>query len=217
LKDALLAFIHRGLSVSRQCFLRILGAVRVLSTAGGSRRMRAAAAKFVRHADGMARGTSRESGMTPFRPRAHQAPERRPRAGPFAFSVVPDKACRRPTPPPSIAWANSGPISDQTNEQEGTHRSGHPHEFITPALAGPDGDKWNVITQLREEVYFTKGRVIVRGKTIRRGEAKKVDYILFYKPGIPIAVVEAKDNNHAVGAGMQQAIRYGEVLDVPFR
>jgi type I restriction enzyme, R subunit len=89
-------------------------------------------------------------------------------------------------------------------------------KFITPAIVGPDGSKWNVMTQLREEVYFTKGRVIVRGKTVKRGEAKKVDYLLFYKPGIPIAVVEAKDNNHMVGAGMQQAIGYAEVLDLPF-
>jgi type I restriction enzyme R subunit len=89
-------------------------------------------------------------------------------------------------------------------------------KFITPALAGPDGSKWNLMTQLREEVYFTRGRVIVRGKTVKRGEAKKIDYILFYKPGIPIAIVEAKDNNHAVGAGRQQAIGYAEILDVPF-
>ena len=72
------------------------------------------------------------------------------------------------------------------------------------------------MTQIREEVYFTKGRVIVRGKTVKRGEAKKADYILFYKPNIPIAVVEAKDNNHSVGAGMQQALEYAEILDVPF-
>ena len=89
-------------------------------------------------------------------------------------------------------------------------------KFITPAILGQDGSKWNVMTQLREEVYFTKGRVIVRGRTVRRGEAKKIDYLLFYKPGIPIAIVEAKDNTHTVGAGMQQAIRYAEVLDVPF-
>ena len=89
-------------------------------------------------------------------------------------------------------------------------------KFITPALVGANGDKWNVMTQIREEVYFTKGRVIVRGKTVKRGEAKKADYILFYKPDIPIAVVEAKDNNHAVGAGMQQALEYAEILDVPF-
>lgn len=89
-------------------------------------------------------------------------------------------------------------------------------KFITPALVGVSGDKWNVLTQLREEAYFTKGRVIVRGKTVKRGEAKKVDYLLSYKPNIPIAVIEAKDNNHSVGDGMQQALEYAEILDVPF-
>ena len=89
-------------------------------------------------------------------------------------------------------------------------------KFITPAIAGPGGSKWNVMTQMLEERYFTKGRIIVRGKTVQRGEAKKADYILFYKPNIPIAVVEAKDNNHSVGAGMQQALDYAETLDVPF-
>ena len=72
------------------------------------------------------------------------------------------------------------------------------------------------MTQLLEEHYFTKGRVIVRGKTVKRGEAKKADYILFYKPNIPVAVIEAKDNNQTVGAGMQQALEYAEILDVPF-
>jgi type I restriction enzyme, R subunit len=89
-------------------------------------------------------------------------------------------------------------------------------KFITPALVGPNGSKWNVMTQLREEIYFTKGRVIVRGKTVKRGEAKKADYILYLKPGVPIAVIEAKDNTHALGAGMQQALEYAEVLDLPF-
>ena len=89
-------------------------------------------------------------------------------------------------------------------------------KFTTPAIVGKNGTKWNVMTQLREEIYFTKGRVIVRGKMVTRGEAKKADYILFYKPNIPIAVVEAKDNNHSVGAGMQQALEYAEILDVPF-
>jgi type I restriction enzyme R subunit len=89
-------------------------------------------------------------------------------------------------------------------------------KFITPALIGPNSGKWNVMTQLREEIYFTRGRVIVRGKTVRRGEAKKADYVLYYKPGIPIAVIEAKDNNHGVGAGMQQALEYASILDVPF-
>jgi len=89
-------------------------------------------------------------------------------------------------------------------------------KFITPAIVGTNADKWDVMTQLREEIYFTKGRVIVRGKTVKRGAAKKADYLLFFKPNIPIAVVEAKDNNHAVGAGMQQALEYAEILDVPF-
>jgi type I restriction enzyme, R subunit len=89
-------------------------------------------------------------------------------------------------------------------------------KFITPALLGAKSDKWDVMTQMREEVYFTRGRVIVRGKTVKRGEAKKVDYVLSYKPNLPLAVVEAKDNNHSVGAGMQQALKYAEILDVPF-
>lgn len=89
-------------------------------------------------------------------------------------------------------------------------------KFITPAICGPDGAGWDLMTQVREEAYFTKGRVIVRGKTVRRGEAKKADYLLSYRPHLPIAVVEAKDNNHSVGDGMQQALEYAEILDVPF-
>ena len=65
-------------------------------------------------------------------------------------------------------------------------------KFITPAIVGANDDKWNVMTQVREEFYFTKGRVIVRGKSVRRGEAKKADYLLYYKPNIPLAVLEAK-------------------------
>lgn len=89
-------------------------------------------------------------------------------------------------------------------------------KFITPAIVGQDGSKWDRMTQLLEEHYFTKGRVIVRGKSVTRASAKKADYILFYKPNLPIAVVEAKDNNHSVGAGMQQALEYAEALDLPF-
>jgi type I restriction enzyme R subunit len=89
-------------------------------------------------------------------------------------------------------------------------------KFITPAIVGANGSKWNVMTQVREEAYFTKGRVIVRGRTVKRGEAKKADYLLSYKLNLPLAIVEAKDNNHAVGAGMQQALDYAETLDVPF-
>lgn len=89
-------------------------------------------------------------------------------------------------------------------------------KFITPAIVGVDEPKWDLMTQVLEEHYFTKGRVIVRGKTVKRGEAKKADYILFYKPNIPLAVVEAKDNKHSIGAGMQQALEYAEILDIPF-
>ena len=89
-------------------------------------------------------------------------------------------------------------------------------KFITPHIIGADGSKWNVMTQLREEVYFTKGRVIVRGKIVKRGAASKADYVLYYKPGMPLGVVEAKDNNHKVGDGMQQALEYAEILDIPF-
>jgi len=89
-------------------------------------------------------------------------------------------------------------------------------KFITPAILGVNGTKWNLMTQFLEEHHFTKGRIVVRGKTTTRGKSKKADYLLFYKPNIPLAIVEAKDNNHAVGAGMQQALEYAEILDVPF-
>ncbi|GAB6057660.1 hypothetical protein JCM31598_07770 [Desulfonatronum parangueonense] len=89
-------------------------------------------------------------------------------------------------------------------------------KFVTPALVGASGDKWDLMTQIREEFYFTRGRVIVRGRTVKRGEARKADYILYYKPNLPIAVIEAKDNNHCVGDGMQQALEYAEILDIPF-
>jgi type I restriction enzyme R subunit len=89
-------------------------------------------------------------------------------------------------------------------------------KYITPALVGPNGDKWDLLTQVREEVYFTKGRVIVRGKTVKRGVARRADYILVYRPNIPLALIEAKDNNHAVGDGMPQALDCAETLDIPF-
>jgi len=87
-------------------------------------------------------------------------------------------------------------------------------KFITPALTA--GNKWDLMNQIREEVSFTKGRVIVQGKLFTRGEPKRADYVLYHKPGIPLAVLEAKDNNHPVGGGMQQALDYAETLDVPF-
>jgi type I restriction enzyme R subunit len=87
-------------------------------------------------------------------------------------------------------------------------------KFITPAIVEIAG--WDRMKQIREEVFFTKGRIWVKGNLTRRGKAKKADYILYYKPNIPVAIVEAKDNNHSLGAGMQQALEYAEILDVPF-
>ena len=86
-------------------------------------------------------------------------------------------------------------------------------KYITPALVSAG---WDLQSQLREEVTFTAGRVIVRGSQVTRGEARRADFVLYYKPGMPIAVMEAKDNNHSVGAGMQQALTGAEALDVPF-
>jgi type I restriction enzyme R subunit len=86
-------------------------------------------------------------------------------------------------------------------------------KYITPAITTAG---WDLHSQIREEVSFTKGRVIVRGKLHARGEQKRADYILYYKSNIPIAVIEAKENGHSVGAGMQQALNYAETLGVPF-
>ena len=85
-------------------------------------------------------------------------------------------------------------------------------QFILPALIKAG---WNVEKQVREEVCFTDGRIFVRGDKTARGERKRADFILYLKPNIPIAVIEAKDNTHSVGSGMQQALRYAEILDVP--
>jgi type I restriction enzyme R subunit len=86
-------------------------------------------------------------------------------------------------------------------------------KFITPNIAAAG---WDVDTQVREEVSFTDGRIYVRGKMHTRGTQKRADYILYYKPNIPIAVIEAKDNNYSVGAGIQQALGYAATLDIPF-
>ncbi len=63
---------------------------------------------------------------------------------------------------------------------------------------------------------LTAGRVVVRGKLVSRSKSKRADYVLYYKPNIPLAIVEAKDNKHTLGDGMQQALAYGEMMDVPF-
>jgi type I restriction enzyme R subunit len=85
-------------------------------------------------------------------------------------------------------------------------------KYITPAVIQAG---WDEATQLRREVSFTKGRIIVRGKLVTRGKAKRADYILYYQH-LPIALIEAKDNNCAIGDGMQQALDYADTLNIPF-
>lgn len=86
-------------------------------------------------------------------------------------------------------------------------------KFITPRI---EAAGWDIQNQVREEVTFTDGRIYVRGKLHTRGAQKRADYILYYKPNIPIAVIEAKDNKHTVGAGIQQALGYAKTLEIPF-
>lgn len=86
-------------------------------------------------------------------------------------------------------------------------------KFITPALQKAG---WDIQKQIREEVFFTDGRIIVQGSLHTRGKRKRADYILYYKKDIPIAIVEAKDNKKGVGSGMQQALEYSEILQLPF-
>ena len=86
-------------------------------------------------------------------------------------------------------------------------------KYITPALVKAG---WDLLNQIREEVSFTKGRVIVRGKIHNRGKQKRADYILYYKPNIPLAVIEVKDKSHSISAGIQQALDYAEILHIPF-
>jgi type I restriction enzyme, R subunit len=86
-------------------------------------------------------------------------------------------------------------------------------KYITPSLTNAG---WDLEKQIREEVSFTDGRIIVRKKLVTRGEKKRADYILYYKSNLPLAIIEAKDNKHPVGAGMQQALKYAEILDIPF-
>ena len=85
--------------------------------------------------------------------------------------------------------------------------------YITPAI---DRAGWDLQRQVRREISFTDGRIIVRGKMVARGKRKRADYLLYWKKSLPIAVVEAKDNKHGVGDGMQQALAYAEALDLPF-
>lgn len=86
-------------------------------------------------------------------------------------------------------------------------------KFITPAL---EKAGWDIQTQIFEEFPLTKGRIIIQGKLHKRAQHKRADYVLFYKTNIPLAVIEAKDNNHSISDGIQQGLGYAELLQVPF-
>ena len=84
-------------------------------------------------------------------------------------------------------------------------------KYITPALQQAG---WDIETQILEEVSFTDGKIFVRGKLTARGKRKRADYILYYNSN-PVAIIEAKDNSHSVNAGLQQALEYARILDIP--
>ena len=84
--------------------------------------------------------------------------------------------------------------------------------YITPAI---NNAGWKN-EHIRMEYYFTDGRVIFQGKVHARQTGKKADYLLFHAANKPIAIVEAKDNNKPLGGGMQQAMEYAQILDIPF-
>lgn len=85
--------------------------------------------------------------------------------------------------------------------------------YITPAIENSGWSK----NQIFMEYFFTEGQVLVRGKIVKRGPRKKADYLLTHKNlQTPLAIVEAKDSDHSVGSGMQQAISYAQILQIPF-
>ena len=84
-------------------------------------------------------------------------------------------------------------------------------QYITPAITA----KWN-IRHVTMETRITDGKVNIRGNLVFRERPKKADYVLYLNPGNPIAIVEAKDNNHTISSGLQQAMTYAQMMDVPF-
>lgn len=86
-------------------------------------------------------------------------------------------------------------------------------KFILPAIKDAG---WDVMSQIRQEVKLRDGKVVVRGKLAARLTVKSADIVLYHKPGLPLAVIEAKANKHEVGKGMQQGLDYACLLDVPF-
>ena len=98
-------------------------------------------------------------------------------------------------------------MTEHLNETETCMR------LITPAIKAAG---WDIDRQVRREVGFTAGQIMVRGSKVARGKRKRADYLLQWKANLPLAIVEAKDTKHSVSDGMQQALGYAETLDVPF-
>jgi len=86
-------------------------------------------------------------------------------------------------------------------------------KFIMPSVLDAG---WNVMTQIRQEVKLRDGKVIVRGQLGVRKTVKSADIVLYHKPNMPLAVIEAKANKHEIGKGMQQGLDYARLLEVPF-
>src|SRR3989344_5447677 len=86
-------------------------------------------------------------------------------------------------------------------------------KYVLPSIVKAG---WDLQNQIREQMTFTAGRIIVKGKIAAMGEKKRADFIIYHKNNFPIAIIEAKDNNHSIGSGMQQALNYAETLDIPF-
>ena len=86
-------------------------------------------------------------------------------------------------------------------------------KFILPAVTKAG---WDTMTQIRQEVKLREGKVIVRGQIGLRKKVKSADIVLYHKPNMPLAVVEAKANKHEIGKGIQQASDYARLLEVPF-
>lgn len=84
-------------------------------------------------------------------------------------------------------------------------------KFITPALVSAG---WDLQTQIREEISFTKGRIIVRGKLHSQGKGSRAGYVLYYRANQPIALIEAKDQTYSLSAGTLQGLDYAETLDL---
>ena len=83
--------------------------------------------------------------------------------------------------------------------------------YISPAIVS----KWDK-DKITMETKITDGKINLRGNLISREKPKKADYVLYLNPNKPIAIVEAKDNKHSISYGLQQAMTYAEMLDVPF-